>query len=193
MSTSCRFLKTTILTVGCAVVQRIFCDSSAGQHPSHDARSRSSADCSKWQQNSRGSRNFSPFFFRFLTRFSPGRSSSLVHCSLPATGLVCARQRGPVNSENAVSASLRIPWMAMATRSAAGGSRKGDLSCWRPPGAAPSAEARVVPGFLWISPKALSALAASPPNQAENSLFAGHLSYRSYCCWAAPHRFGGKL
>ena len=132
-------------------------------------------------------------FFEVPSRLPPGRSSSLVYRLLPATQFGCARQRSPINIENAVSASLRISWMATPTRSAADRGHKGDLSRWRPPEATPAAEARAGPGFLWISSKALSVLAANPPNQAEYSLLLGHFFYRSYCCWAAPYRFSGDL
>ncbi len=81
-------------------------------------------------------------FFEVPSRFPPGRSSSLVYRLLPASQFGCARQRSPINIENAVSASLRISWMATPTRSTADRGHKGDLSRWRPPETAPPAEAR---------------------------------------------------
>jgi len=86
-------------------------------------------------------------FFEVPSRFPPGRYSSLVYRLLPATQFGCARQRSPINIENAVSASLRISWMATPSRSAADRGHKGDLSRWRPPEATPSAEARAGPDF----------------------------------------------
>jgi len=81
-------------------------------------------------------------FSRFLSWSSQDCSSSLVHHFLRAKQPGCARQRSPVNIENAVSASLRISWMAMATRSQADRGHKSDLSRGRPPEAVPSAEVR---------------------------------------------------
>ncbi len=45
-------------------------------------------------------------FFKVLSWRYPGRFSTLVHHFQRATQLGCARQRGPINIENAVSASM---------------------------------------------------------------------------------------
>ncbi len=87
----------------------------------------------------------------------------------------------------------RISRMATATRSAADHGHKPDLSRWRPPEAAPFAEANTGPGFLWMLSKTLSVLAVSPPNQAEYSLLLRPFFYRSCSCWAAPHHLSGDL
>ena len=132
-------------------------------------------------------------FFQVPALVLCSRSSRLLSCLLPAARPRCAGQRGPTNTENAVSAHRWVSRMAMATRPAARDRRKGDLSRRSSPEAPSAKEAGAEPGSLRILSKALSVLTASQPNQAEYFLFASRFSYRSYRCWIAPHSFGRRL